>query len=210
MNLKEAFHYQNFLNSLMEKATINVALIGGALRITKKHLRNKANPDAENTEEVIDPSNYIPTGIYVNLMQKIIESKAALTEAISDAKSGLDFDIDAAVEANKLRQSAHSALKRTASVNKAYEQTEHSSDYKFNVEGNQVTYYYDVEVTAVEMFDKKWLRDVTRKLISDANEVSAKIDMAMVNTHVDFTPIFDVNDTFEDIISEFAEAEKAE
>lgn len=210
MNLKEAFHYQNFLNSLMDKATMNVSPIGGALRITKKHLRNKANPNAENTEEVIEPSNYIPTGIYVNLMEKIIEAKAALTEAISDAKSGLDFDIDAAVEANKLRQSAHSALKRTASVNKPYEQTEHSSDYKFNVEGNQVTYYYDVEVVAVEMFDKKWLRDVTRKLISDANEVSARIDMAMVNTHVDFTPIFDVNDTFEDIISEFAEAEKAE
>ena len=189
---------------------MNVAKIGGALRVTKNHLRSKANPDAENTAEIIDPTDYIPTKAYVKFMQQVIELKAALTEAISNAKSGLDFDIDAAVEANKLRQSAHKALKRTIAVNKPYERTEQSSDYKFNVEGNQVTYYYDVDITAVEMFDKKWLRDVTRELISEADAVSAKIDMAMVNTLVDFTPVFDVNDSFDDIISEFVETEPEE
>ena len=210
MNLKEAFHYQNFLNSLMDVAEMNVAKMGGALRITKKHLRNKANPDAKDTEEVIDPADYVPTEAYVKFMQQIIEAKAALTEAISKAKSSLDFDIDAAVEANKLRQSAHRALKRTMNANKSYEKTEHGSDYKFNADGNQVSYFYDVEVSAIEMFDKKWLRDITRGLISEADSVSAKIDMAMVNTIIDYTPVFNVNDSFDDIIAEFTEAETEE
>ena len=210
MNLKEAFHYQNFLNSLMDVAEMNVAKMGGALRVTKKHLRNKANPDAHDTEEVIDPADYVPTEAYVKFMQQIIEAKAALTEAISNAKSSLDFDIDAAVEANKLRQSAHRALKRTMNANKSYEKTEHGSDYKFNADGNQVSYFYDVEVSAIEMFDKKWLRDITRGLISEADSVSAKIDMAMVNTIIDYTPVFNVNDSFDDIIAEFTEAETEE
>lgn len=210
MNLKEAFHYQNFLNSLMDVAEMNVAKMGGALRVTKKHLRNKANPDANDTEEVIDPADYVPTEAYVKFMQQIIEAKAALTEAISNAKSSLDFDIDAAVEANKLRQSAHRALKRTMNANKSYEKTEHGSDYKFNADGNQVSYFYDVEVSAIEMFDKKWLRDITRGLISEADSVSAKIDMAMVNTIIDYTPVFNVNDSFDDIIAEFTEAETEE
>lgn len=210
MNLKEAFHYQNFLNSLMDVVEMNVAKMGGALRVTKKHLRNKANPDAKDTEEVIDPTDYVPTEAYVKFMQQIIEAKAALTEAISNAKSSLDFDIDAAVEANKLRQSAHRALKRTMNANKSYEKTEHGSDYKFNADGNQVSYFYDVEVSAIEMFDKKWLRDITRGLISEADSVSAKIDMAMVNTIIDYTPVFNVNDSFDDIIAEFTEAETEE
>lgn len=209
MNLKEAFHYQNFLNSLMNLAAMSVKS-GGALKITKKHLKNKANPDAENVEETIEPTDYIPVESYVRFMECLIEAKAALTEAISDAKSGLAFDIDAAVETNKLRQSAHGSLKRILNMNKAYTKTERDSDYKFNAEGNQVSYVYDVEVTATEMFDRKFIKDKTKELITKSDEVSAMIDMAMVNTIVNYTPAFDVNDSFEDIIAEFVVEENDE
>ena len=137
-------------------------------------------------------------------MQTAIEAKQALTEAISIAKSALDFDMDAAVESNKFRQSANSALKRVIQGNKPYERTERDSDYKFNAEGNQTPYYYEVEVVAEEMFDKTKVRSVAKDLISAANELSAKIDSAMVNTVVDYEPVFDVNDSFDDIIAEVA------
>lgn len=206
MNLKEAFHYQNFLNSLMNLATLSIKS-GGALKVTKKHLRSKANPEARDVEEEVEPTDYIPVEAYVKFMDSLIEAKAALTEAISDAKSGLDFDIDAAVETNKIRQSAHNSLKRILNINKAYTRTERDSDYKFNAEGNQVSYVYDVEVTATEMFDRKTIKDKTKELITKSDGVSAMIDMAMVNTTVSYVPVFDVNDSFEDIIAGFITVE---
>lgn len=202
MNLKEAFHYQTFLNSLMEIATARVGRTGNALRITKRHLRSKANPEAQDFEEIVEPEGYVPVTAYIAFMQTAIEAKQALTEAISNAKSALDFDMDAAVESNKFRQSANSALKRVIQGNKPYERTERDSDYKFNAEGNQTPYYYEVEVVAEEMFDKTKVRSVAKDLISEANELSAKIDSAMVNTVVDYEPVFDVNDSFDDIIAE--------
>lgn len=204
MNLKEAFHYQTFLNSLMEIATVRVGRTGNALRITKRHLRSKANPEAQDFEEIVEPEGYVPVTAYIAFMQTAIEAKQALTEAISNAKSALDFDMDAAVESNKFRQSANSALKRVIQGNKPYERTERDSDYKFNAEGNQTPYYYEVEVVAEEMFDKPEVRSVAKDLISEANELSAKIDSAMVNTIVDYAPAFDVNDSFDDIIAEVA------
>ena len=43
-----------------------------------------------------------------------------------------------------------------------------------------------------------------RSVITDADKVSADIDSAMINTQVDYTPVFDVNDTFEDAMTEFS------
>ena len=204
MNLKEAFHYQTFLNSLMEIATARVGRSGNALRITKRHLKSKANPEAQNFDEVVEPEGYVSVKAYIAFMKTAIEAKQALTEAISNAKSALDFDMDAAVESNKFRQAANGALKRVIQGNKPYERTERDSDYKFNAEGNQTAYYYEVEVVAEEMFDKPEVRSVAKDLISEANELSAKIDSAMVNTIVDYEPVFDVNDSFDDIIAEVA------
>ena len=204
MNLKEAFHYQSFLNSLMDRATTNVGKMGGALKITKTHLKSKANPEAQDVDEVVEPDGYVPVDAYIAFMEKAIEAKQALTEAISNAKSGLTFDMDAAVESNKFRQAANSALKRAIQGNKPYERTERDSDYKFNAEGNQTAYYYEVKVVATEMFDRSETRTIAKRLITEANEVSAKVDLAMVNTLVDYTPVFDINDSFDDIIAEFA------
>lgn len=40
-------------------------------------------------------------------------------------------------------------------------------------------------------------------MITAADKTSAEIDSAMINTVVDYTPVFDVNDSFEDVMAEF-------
>lgn len=42
-------------------------------------------------------------------------------------------------------------------------------------------------------------------MITAADKTSAEIDSAMINTVVDYNPVFDVNDSFEDVMSEFIE-----
>ena len=44
-----------------------------------------------------------------------------------------------------------------------------------------------------------------REMISKADEVSAAIDAAMINTKVDYEPVFDVNETFDDVMTDFLE-----
>ena len=86
---------------------------------------------------------------------------------------------------------------------KASKRVEKGSDYKFNAKGNQTTYYYDVEVATAEAFDRAKAKNAVRDLISKADETSAAIDSAMINTHVEYEPPFNVNDAFEDVMAEF-------
>ena len=54
MNLKESFRYQNFLESMMGEAGSSLIERTHAQEISKKHLRSKANPDAQDIEEEMD------------------------------------------------------------------------------------------------------------------------------------------------------------
>ena len=54
MNLKESFRYQNFLDGLLEAAINSITTREHCLTTTKNHLRSKANPDAEDTTEIVE------------------------------------------------------------------------------------------------------------------------------------------------------------
>ena len=84
---------------------------------------------------------------------------------------------------------------------KAKKSTERGVGYKFNVDGDQTEYYYDVEVSHEENFDRAAAKEIARKLITKADDQSSSIDAAMVNTMVDYQPPFNVNDSLEDIVA---------
>ena len=71
------------------------------------------------------------------------------------------------------------------------------------MDGNQVSYYYDVEVSKELAYDRNAAKRIMKDIIREADETSAKIDAAMISTMVDFEEPFDVNDTFEDVMTEF-------
>ena len=153
-------------------------------------------------EETVDVGEFPANDDVLDLMLFLIGEREKLTTAIGAAKATIGFDLDAAVETNKSRQQACrniSGMLRT----KASKRIEKGTDYKFNAEGNQTTYYYDVEVVTTEAFDRAKAKDAVRALISKADETSAAIDSAMINTQVEDEPPFNVNDTFEDAVAEF-------
>lgn len=197
MNLKESFRYQRFLDGLMQNAQSSIIDRSHALTVTKTHLRSKANPDAEDKTEEIDVGEFHANDDVISFMQFLIEQKDALSCAIGKAKASCGFDIDAAVETNKYRQNLRNAV--TAMLhNTASKRTERGSDYKFNVEGNQTPYTYDVEVEYTEAFNREGAKLVVKAVISKADEVSREIDMALINTTVEYDAPFDVNDSFDD------------
>lgn len=204
MYLKEAFRYQNYLNELIS-ATSNY-LCGGqyTTKTVQYHLRKKANPDAEN--ETIDLSVeralVCTANQMVDFLQHLIDEKQKLTKAISEAKKGCSIDIDAEVANNRIRQNVAATLSRMGNM-KSSERMTKAYAYKFNAEGNQVQYAYEVkEVTTID-FDRNKVKSIGKKLIQSADEASTAIDKAMVELAVDYTPNYSVNDSFEDAIEQF-------
>lgn len=204
MYLKEAFRYQNYLNSLITTTSSFLSSNQYTTKTVQEHLRKKANPDAE--DETVDLSVEraltCTANQMVDFLQHLIDEKQKLTKAISDAKKNCDIDIDAEVANNRIRQNVASVLSRMGCM-KSSERMTKAYAYKFNAEGNQVQYAYDVkEVTTID-FDRNKAKGISKKLIKQADEASAAIDKAMVELPVDYTPNYSVNDSFEDAIEQF-------
>ncbi len=202
MNLKESFRYQNFLDTLLRGATSSVQNREHCLKVTKTHLRNKANPDAADVVETVETDVFFANDDVIAFMKWLVEERQKLTTAIGAAKAKLGFDLDAAIETNKFRQSVNGAIKGMLRYIPT-KRVEQGRDYKFNVEGNQTAYYYDIEVVTEEAYDKDGAKTLMRSLITDADKVSAEIDAALINTVVDYEPVFDVNETFDDVMDDF-------
>lgn len=205
MNLKESFRYQNFLEGMMVEAGNSLASREHCLTTIKRHLRSKANPDAQDMQEDVDVGEFYKNDDVLSFMLLLVDEREKLTNAIGKAKASIGFDIDAAVETNKFRQSVASRTKAMLRFVPA-KRIEQGRDYKFNVEGNQTQYYYDIEVESTDAFDRGRAKDVVREIMSKADKVSAEIDAALINTQVEYEPPFNVNDSFDDVMEAFLAA----
>lgn len=203
MNLKEAFRYQNFLDRLLNQTMATMSIQDNLLEVSKVHRRSKAISSAEDETEVAEVTELVVPDTAISLALSIVKEKDALTKAIGVAKGNLAGgigDMDAAIEANKCRQSVTEKIRSMLRI-KSGKKVERGTGYTFNGEGNQVPYIYDVEVTTTERFDRAKLKATMQDLLSEADKVSAQIDEAVVNTKVDYKAPWDVNASFEDILS---------
>ena len=205
MNLKESFRYQKFLDILMRSASSMLQNPYHCLETTKVHNRNAVNPDAADFTEVVDDGEFVPNDTMLAFMVHMIEEREKLSTAISKAKQSVGFDIDAAIETNKFRQVLNNSIRqmlRQVGTKRKIKET----DYKFDINGQQVAYRYDVDVTTSERYDKNNAKTIMRSVIGKADAVSADVDAAMINTMVEYEPPYDVNESFDDVLEAFMEA----
>lgn len=206
MNLKEAFRYQKFLDTMMYQARRSLNNEEHTLKTTKNHLRSKANADAEDiTEEVVPVTPFFPNDEVIRFMEWLVTEREHLSNAISTAKEKAPIDIDAAIDTNKFRQAVYGSIREMLSYHKSKSMSQ-GRDYRFDVNGVQAPYYYDIEIIKEEAFDRDKSRDAMRRMITKADEVSAEIDAVMINTQVEYSPWFDVNESFDDVMTAFTAA----
>ena len=201
MNLKESYRYANYLDGLLNTAYSYLRSKGFVTTTKQNHLRSKSN--AEALDEVIDvPKSYdvdfTPNDL-INFVVKVLNEKESLINAIADAKSKTEINIDNAISMNKKKQEFVNVLNSLASI-KPGERQKSGSDYKFNAEGNQVQYCYMVlETTSID-FDRNDVRALSKKYLKETDDISSKLDAIEINTILDFEPKFDVNSTFEEAV----------
>ena len=208
MVLKESFTYQNVLARFIDKACSYLSTKDNVTIKKQSHLKSQSYKDAKDEDLIVNEKKgelIIDNNVMIALLEKLMEEKISLVNAIAVAKRSTNEDFDALIESNKVRQKV-SNLFNTMSTIKSSEREFEGSAYAWNQEGNQTPYRYPIkEVTTID-FDrnatKKHYKDI--KLLSD--ETSTKIDTIMASLVVDFTPTFDVHDTFEDVYVTFAES----
>lgn len=203
MNLKESFRYQRFLDQTMTDANYYIREESHNLKVIKTHMRSKVNPEAEDIVEVPENKDSFTCDDVLAFMKFLVAERGKLSTAIGTAKANLEFDLDAAIEANKFRQTAKNAI-RCMIAHRASKTIESGSNFKFNAEGNQILYYYDVMVEKEENYNKAEAKKLMYSLIGEADRVSNEIDAALVNTIIDYDVPFDVNESFQDIMEAFA------
>lgn len=207
MNLKEAFRYQNFLDRVFTQVASAMIYPDNLLQVTKNHMRSKAISSAEDETEKVEVPELICPKAAVTLALQIIDEREKLTTAIGAAKQSLPgelADMDAAIEANKYRQLAAERIRMMLKT-KAGKRVEKGTGYTFNSEGNQVSYYYDVEVSTEERFDREKMKSIMQDLLKKSDQVSVQIDEAVVNTKVEYEAPWDVNTSLEDLIAKIKE-----
>ncbi len=218
MILKEAYRYQNFLDRLLSEAQSFLTMDTFIVNVKQIHHRKKANPEAEDEVVFVKKrmvnANFaldaVPSFTPMNILDftmKVLQEKEKLSLAILDAKRTTKVDIDHSIAMNKKRQELIANLKYMDGQRNREEKAR-GTDYKFNQEGNQVSYGYDIDEVITIDFDRNDVKGLIKKLTKQCDELSIVLDGLLITTEVDYAPRWDINDSLEDIV--LAEAKSAE
>ena len=202
MNLKESYRYANYLDDLLGSAYIYLQNEGFVTTTKQNHLRSKVNADAaDEVVEVAKPYDvdFTPNDV-IDFAVKVIAEKEALAESIAVAKVNADINIDNAVAMNKKKQRFVSVLNTLANI-KTGETQSTGKSYKFDINGEQKPYVYDVISTTEIDYNRNDVKNLIKKYSKACDEVSAKLDEIEITTQVKHVPIFDISDKFEDIVA---------
>ena len=207
MNLKEAFRYQNHLDHMLTAADLYLSNQLHTVEVTQTHHRSKVDPEA--TDEVLTSEQiYQQRGVHyevsdvVNFMMALLKEKRGVSIEITNAKRFSSFQLDHELACNKVAQRVAMRLGALSSLRPKNRITT-GAGRRFNAEGNQITYTYDVEESQTLAFDREVIRGMSKELLAEADEVSNRAECFMLETLIHFEPIFDVNDSFEEAIEGF-------
>ena len=208
MNMKDAFRFQNKLKGLMCEAAGILQDRRNIIKVKTRHLRSQvmANTQDAVVEEAA-PSEYAGHANEVAaFLMFLMDEREKLSRAIHAVKGNLDLDMDSEVGLNRQRQELAQVFRHMTTLRNSEKTIAGGgSGFRFNGEGNQVSYRCDAtQVTTID-FDRNKIRGIAAALSRKADEVSRSLDRCLVNTEVTYEMPFDMNDSFEEILNDFIE-----
>jgi hypothetical protein len=211
MNLKEAFRYQNKLQALLDEAQGILDCDSNVTKVANTYLRHKVMAEAED-ETILDlPQTEYAQQItdIARFMLYLLEEKSRLFAAIRKAKDALDMDMDSEVSLNAARQSIARTFKRMNDLRSSEQLLSGGgTGYRFNAEGNQISYCCDVKRVTTINYDRKVIHAALSKLNRQADETSNRLDLCLVTSKVGYTVPFDVNASFAEAFEIYLENAK--
>ena len=186
MVLKESFEYVSIIKRLFHDAQMQLIRSENIHKVTETSLFSKADANLEDVVTDMTNYKYRPDGL-IEVQKSLTEDMIRLQKAISEAKRCCDIDLDAEMTANKARRDMISSLRVLLNTEDS-ESDRYDTAYRFNQDGTQVAYNYKVHTEKTVDVDRKKMQEMMTALMKEADEVSTKIDKALVTTEVDFKP----------------------
>lgn len=116
----------------------------------------------------------------------------------------LTLDLDSEVGLNRQRQALAKVFRGMTTLrSREKTMTDGGIGYRFNSDGNQVPYCCDAKQVVTIDFDRHKIRALASSLGQKADALSIEMDKCLVNTEVDYVPPFDLNDSFDTILTDF-------
>lgn len=206
MNLKDAFRVQNKLRAVMAEAMDILEDHRNLVKVKTTHLRSKVIDDAQDlVVEESAPSEYAGHANEIAaFLMSMMEEREKLSRAIRKAKGKLTLDLDSEVGLNRQRQALAKVFRGMTTLrSREKTMTDGGIGYRFNSDGNQVPYCCDAKQVVTIDFDRHKIRALASSLGQKADALSIEMDKCLVNTEVDYVPPFDLNDSFDIILTDF-------
>ena len=212
MNLKEAFRFQNKLQSLMDEAERILADDRNITQVKVTALYKKAMPEQENETTVEPaPSEYADhIDAVAAFLLHMLGEREKLSRAIRAAKERQEMDMDSEVSLNSTRQSLASFFRHMVDLRNSEKLLPGgATGYRFNAEGNQVPFRCDAKRVVTIHYDRNRVRSYLKQLTEKSDQVSAQLDRCLINSQVDYDAPFDVNDSFAAVFGDYQERQTA-
>ena len=211
MNLKEAFRYQNKIQAFMDEAQRLLSYEANITKVENTYRRHKVMAEAADETVMVAPETeyYDQMTDIARFLVFLLGEKERLFAAIRRAKDQLDIDMDSEVSLNVSRQSIAHTFKHMNDLRSSEQILANGgTGYRFNTDGNQVSYRCDVKRVTTINFDRNVIRTELKKLNQVSDETSAKLDLCTVTSRVVYEPPFDVNASFAEAFETYLEDRK--
>jgi len=207
MNLKEAFRFQNKLQNLMGDAKKILDDRRNITQTKNTYMRSKVVADAEDEitfDDIPEPEYAEKITAVTEFLIYLLDEKERLSKAIMETKKSLPIDIDSEVSLNSYRQEMASLLRRMADT-RSYENIIYNGGvgYRFNAEGNQISYKCPVKKVVTINFDRNKVKKMLADLDKKSDSVSVELDKCLINYEVSYEAPFDVNDSFANVFEKY-------
>jgi len=206
MNMKEAFRFQNKLQHIIDEAQATLGSDRNITKVENTYRRKKVWSEAEDETTVETPITEYADRIteMVEFLMYLLSEKEALCAAIRTAKSTLPVDIDSEVSLNSTRRSIANTLRHMNSLRSGEVVVAGGgTGFRFNAEGNQVSYRCDVKRVTTINFNRNRVKKILAELNRKSDAVSSEVDRCLVTTEVAYNCPFDVNDSFDEVFEQY-------
>jgi hypothetical protein len=212
ISLNEAFRYQNYLTRIRQELVDYLEDNSFVITRTEEHYKKKAvNGLQDETVMVETDARYIgitPNDV-IRLLGDITKERERVSAAVFMAKSSVKIStgigVDEAVMLNKERRAIADTFKKLAFLKPNPQEFRRRSGQTYYFTGSsQTTIYYDVLVKSAIDYDRNIVKSEYKRLLKEADAISAEIDEVFARRIVDFKAAYDIQSTIADILESAA------